>query len=474
MEEASLEALRVVRRDRRPSGSERRRVGFARGRPGTVEVAVRHRDRAVHEVAEIIGQVRVVATHEQVPRHVRVPIERDLAQRHVADAIGPERGDEVDRIEEIAAALGHLLALHGHEPVDPHLARRLEPGAPQHRRPEDRVEPRDVLADDVQVGRPPPRECLGVVGEPGARDVVDQRVVPDIDLARLRVPRAVLAQRRLAVLGDRERDAPVARRSLAADREVLESLADEPEHLVAPVVGLDELGMLGELALEPLLVGRQAEEPVALGEPLQRHARVVRADRPLGGLEDVARAAKALVRAVPALVRAEVDVAVRVGPADHLLGRPDVVGIGRPDEPVGADPEGRLGGQEIVDLLVDERARAAAFVERALGDVDRVLVRSREEARRHALHPVPARDRVGGDHLVQRVEAGLVVRVGDGGRQVVTVGHGGGSSDSGASAHPWGARSGIRRRSASAVDHDRSERRRPGIATWLPMRSMAR
>ena len=44
-----------------------------------------------------------------------------------------------------------------------------------------------------------------VVGEPGAGDVVDQRVVPDVDLARLRVPRAVLALRRLAVLGDRER-----------------------------------------------------------------------------------------------------------------------------------------------------------------------------------------------------------------------------------------------------------------------------
>ena len=49
--------------------------------------------------------------------------------------------------------------------------------------------------------------------------------------------------------------------------EVLESLADEPEHLVAPVVRLDELGMLGEMTLKPLLVGRQPKEPVALGQP---------------------------------------------------------------------------------------------------------------------------------------------------------------------------------------------------------------
>ena len=119
-----------------------------------------------------------------------------------------------------------------------------------------------------------------------------------------------------------------------ADREVLEALADEPEHLVAPVVGLDEVRVLLEVALEALLVRRQAEEPVLLGQPLERDVGMVRADRAAGGLDDLGRAPEALVRAVPALVRAEVDVAVRVRPADHLLGGPDVVGIGRPDEPV--------------------------------------------------------------------------------------------------------------------------------------------
>ena len=48
---------------------------------------------------------------------------------------------------------------------------------------------------------------------------------------------------------------------------------------------------------------------------------------------------------------------LRVGPADHLLGRADVVGIGRPDEAVGADEERVLGGPEEGDLLVDEVAR---------------------------------------------------------------------------------------------------------------------
>ena len=65
-------------------------------------------------------------------------------------------------------------------------ARQLEPRGEQHRGPDDAVEPRDVLADDVKVGRPPLRERRGVVGEPRARDVVDQRVEPDVDLRRRR------------------------------------------------------------------------------------------------------------------------------------------------------------------------------------------------------------------------------------------------------------------------------------------------
>ena len=183
------------------------------------------------------------------------------------------------------------------------------------------------------------RERVRVVGEARAGDVVDERVVPDVDHARLGIPRPVLALRGLAVLGDRERDAP--RGAGAADREVLEPLADEAEHLVAAVLGLHEVGVLLEVALEPLLVGRQAEEPVALGQPLERHVGVVGAAAAVRRLEQVRRRLEALVRAVPALVRAEVDVAVRVRPADHLLGRPVVVGVGGPDEPVGADAAAR-------------------------------------------------------------------------------------------------------------------------------------
>ena len=184
--------------------------------------------------------------------------------------------------------------------------------------------------------------------------------------------------------------------------------------------------MVGEVAFESLLVGRQPEEPVPLGQPLERDVGMVRADRPARRLDDVGRVAEALVRAVPALVRPEVDVAGRVRAADHLLRGADVVGVGRPDEPVGGDRQRGLGHLEQLDLLVHELARRPALVDGGLRDVDRVLVRPGQEPRVVADHPVPARDRIGTDDLVEGVQAGLVVGVGDRRGQVVAgaVGHG--------------------------------------------------
>src|SRR5258705_1594711 len=153
---------------------------------------------------------------------------------------------------------------------------------------------------------------------------------------------------------------------------------------------------------------------------------MVRADDPARRLEDVRGAAEALVRTVPALVRAEVDVAVGVGPTDHLLRRADVIGVGRPDEPVGGDRQGLVGRVEHDDLLVDELARRAALVDGGLGDVDRVLVGHGQEPRVVGEHAMPARDRIRADDLIQGVEARLVVGVRDGRGQVVagSVGHG--------------------------------------------------
>src|SRR5467141_2627555 len=56
-------------------------------------------------------------------------------------------------------------------------------------------------------------------------------------------------------------------------------------------------------------------------------------------------------------IESTIYVAVYPGPADHLLGGPDVVRIRRPDEPVGRDRQGRFGRHEQLDHRVDELCR---------------------------------------------------------------------------------------------------------------------
>ena len=51
--------------------------------------------------------------------------------------------------DEGALALGHLLAAHGEKPVDVHLRRQAEAGRLQHAGPKERMEVRDIFADEV-------------------------------------------------------------------------------------------------------------------------------------------------------------------------------------------------------------------------------------------------------------------------------------------------------------------------------------
>ncbi len=119
------------------------------------------------------------------------------------------------------------------------------------------------------------------------------------------------------------------------------------------------------------------------------------------------------------------------------------------------------------DLLVDEGARRRPSLGRLLGDVDRVLVGPGQEARVVPDHPVPARDHVGADHLVQRVQAGPVVGVGDRRGQVEAVGRRHGRPMvAGADGRPDRAPD-VRRRSPPRC---RRRRRRPHPRSGRPRR----
>jgi hypothetical protein len=172
--------------------------------------------------------------------------------------------------------------------------------------------------------------------------------------------------------------------------------------------------MVFEVLFEPFLVGREAQEPVVLREPLKLDGRMVRAAPALRGFVHVRRSLEALGGAIPALVVTDVDVAFGVGPADHFLRGENVVRIARPDEAVGADEEGVLRRLVERDVFVDEFLGRLAELSGPLGDVHGVLVDAGQESRPIALHAVPSSQDVRSDDLVQGMEAGAIVGVGDG------------------------------------------------------------
>ena len=61
------------------------------------------------------------------------------------------------------------------------LPRQLDSSTHEHRGPVDAVEPRDVFADHMHIGRPPFLETTLVGAEANPRHIVDQRVEPNVD-----------------------------------------------------------------------------------------------------------------------------------------------------------------------------------------------------------------------------------------------------------------------------------------------------
>ena len=287
-----------------------------------------------------------------------------------------------------------------------HAGRQRQPGGEQDGRPVDRVEARDPLADHVDAlvrVEPPALEGRVVARVPELRDVVRQRVEPDVD-----------GLRRIA----RHRDAPAAG-ALAGARhaDVVEPAPQHGEHLVAPRLGLhaQHAGLDG--GQERLPVAREAEEPVALGDVLQGRGVLGAA-----AVDELVPAEERLAaRAVAALVVALVQVAGgRAGVPQPLdAGAMARVDAGA-DEGVVRQLERLAQGLEAGGARVDERRHG---LPRCLGGqhvLERVVVGAAEVAHRLPPRAAVARDGVGLDELERVPEVRIAVdvrdRVGDVGR----------------------------------------------------------
>ena len=273
----------------------------------------------------------------------------------------------------------------------------------EHRRPDDRVEAEDVLADQVDIGRPQPLEQQRIGAIPGRGDVVEESVDPDVEDV---------------VIVPRHGDTPVERRP--GDREVLQPLLDERDDLVASALRLDELRMLLVVVEQLLGVLREPEEVVGLRQHLDRttvHRAQARAVLPLhqlrGDLELLA------ADAVGPLVGTRVDL---TGVVQMLPELPDPLGVpalGGSDEVVRTRldrVEHRLPGalHQPVGPLPGPHALGLGTAH----DLLAVLIGAGEEPHRLAALPMPPGQDVGRDSGIGMPDMRRVVHVVDRGRDI--------------------------------------------------------
>ncbi|MNS42569.1 hypothetical protein D3C72_749500 [compost metagenome] len=418
---------------------------------GLVDLAIEALDqearRAAGDVHVLADQVAVHAGDEVVQVQVQVFHARvELGREVVAQPFRVHAGVDIAlRRDEGAARLAHLGAIHGQEAVREDVGRRAVAREAQHRRPEQRVEVQDVLADEVVLLGGRMRADPGVeVDAPLLRQVLeagvvaDRRVQPDVEVL------AGGAGDLEAEVGRVARDVPVGQgRGLA--------LAAQPFlHLVGGL-GLRQVGH--PLAQEGLAarIGQLEEEVrrrLAHRRGARHHrVRVLQVGRHVSRAAHLARVAVLVLGA--ALRAFALDEAVR---QEHVLDRvEELLDIALGDQVLGLQGQVdllaqlavffRVGAvvvverhQEAVEIAlvlgpdaVDQLFRADAFLlgaqhdRRAVGVVGAHVI---DLVAHHALEPDPD---VGLDVLHQVADVDLAVGVRQGGcDEDATCGHEGG------------------------------------------------
>ena len=265
------------------------------------------------------------------------------------------------------------------------------------------MEAHDVLADDVQIGRPVASKARAVgVGIVDRGDVVGQRVDPYIHdvpgIARYTHP-------------------PVEGR--ARHREILQAASDEARHLVEPFPRQHEIGMTCVELEQPVLVGGQAEEIALLLHPFDRSA--LWSD-PIAALVEpgfLLVVVGLVAHRVPAGVLVEIDIARSLHALPDGCGGAMVALLGGADECVVRAIHSLDHCLEARHIAFDQLARGEFLADRGLLHLLAVLVGSGEEEHVVAVEPHEAGDRIGGDRLVGVADVGRAIGIGNGRGQVI-------------------------------------------------------
>src|SRR5207302_395086 len=187
------------------------------------------------------------------------------------------------------------------------------------------------------------------------------------------------------------------------------------EHLVPACLGLDKVGMLVDVLLQPILIARQLEEVILFGEPLRFELGV---DQAVSIVEVRVLLEGFAGDAVPTLIDTLVDIASGLQFGDEGLHPADMVGILGPDEAVITDAE--TGFDVAVELghPGGELSSRYALYLRPPTDVVRVLIRPGQKEGLVADQAVVACQRIRPDQLVDEAQVRRGVRIDDGGGDV--------------------------------------------------------
>src|SRR5947209_14626539 len=98
-------------------------------------VTAGERGGALDQVAEVVGQVRVVPGTNRRAGEVAVLAKWDRAQEEVADRVRAELRRQRPRVDDVARALRDLAAALRQPPMREDAARQRQPGGEQQRRP---------------------------------------------------------------------------------------------------------------------------------------------------------------------------------------------------------------------------------------------------------------------------------------------------------------------------------------------------
>src|SRR5207244_4771565 len=101
-----------------------------------IAVALYHRDRTTGEIAEGVGEIRVVALLESLPRKVAVAVERHFAHQEIAERIRAVATNRIPQIEIATSRFADTGTAHQNETVYPYALWRREPRRHEHRRPD--------------------------------------------------------------------------------------------------------------------------------------------------------------------------------------------------------------------------------------------------------------------------------------------------------------------------------------------------